>query len=91
MNPITTNIRTFSSNYSFIANMFVFPFLLEKHPLLKVESYVTQILEIKKSKNWYFEKLLWYDVSNMKLMPNATLMVASHLTNIKDYKTLARN
>ena len=50
MNPITTNIRTFSFNYSFIGNMFVFPFLPEKHPLLKVESYVTQILEIKKAK-----------------------------------------
>ena len=30
--------------------MFVFPFLPEKHPLLRVESYVTQILEIKKAK-----------------------------------------
>ena len=30
--------------------MFVFPFILEKRPLQKVEGYVTQISEIKKAK-----------------------------------------
>ena len=49
-NPMTTNIQILSFNYFFIGNMFVFPFILEKRPLQKVEGYVTQISEIKKAK-----------------------------------------
>ena len=44
--------------------MIVFRFVLEKCPPQKVEDDVTQISEIKKTENWYFEKLLWRDVSN---------------------------
>ena len=43
----------------FVGYMFVFPFVLEKRPIQRVEGCVTQISEIrKKSENWYFDN--WY-------------------------------
>ena len=55
--------------------MFVFPFVLEKRPIRRVEGCVTQILEIRKK--------VRTDISITD-----TLI---RLTNTKDYKHLARN
>ena len=63
-NPTTTNIRVLSFNYSFIGNMFAFPFFLEKRLLEKMGDYLTQISEIKKAKADISKSYFWHDVSN---------------------------
>ena len=42
----------------FIGNVFVFPFILEKRPLQKVEGYVNQKAEPKKEKTDVFNPLM---------------------------------